>query len=153
MEQFDLCDGTSPVVFIQVHSIVVVLKDHTSFIYTDSRIYIIRTCIPTEVDNLVTDNTTAMAPSRNWETIGLQVKVYTMPVMFIHFLFYMLNSIIEYFYHLLETYITALFYFNFQNIYVFLPAFFETQHTPRKHYRISHIFAMLELYVCQPVRL
>ena len=38
MEQLDLWLGMSPVVFISVHYMVVVLKDHTSFMYTDSRL-------------------------------------------------------------------------------------------------------------------
>ncbi len=87
MEQFDLCEGISPVVLISVHYMVVVLKDHTSFMYTDSKIMVMSTCVATEVNDLVADDAAAVTPARHRQTVRLDVQVHSMPIMLIHFPF------------------------------------------------------------------
>lgn len=73
-------------VLISVHSMVVVLKDQTSFMYTDSELRGMGTCIASEVDDLVADDTAAVSPARGWLVVGVQVQVHSVPRVFFHLL-------------------------------------------------------------------
>lgn len=87
MVQLDLWEGMSPVVLTYVHYIVVVLNDHTSFIYMDSRLWIVLTCVSAKKYKLISDCAAAVTPSGYRLTVGLQVQVGSVPRKFIHHIF------------------------------------------------------------------